>query len=81
LLIIDGASRNVGTEGYDAQRLEDMYDLFADIANEYGDQLQIIVVDNHVPPRGQDWIRLTLTEEDRLLRLSGTTEASEFTAA
>lgn len=81
LLIIDGASSNVGTEGYDAQRLDDMYELFADVSETYGDQLQIIVVDNHVPPRGHDWVRLTLTEEDRLLRISTAGLESGTTAA
>ena len=81
LLVIDGASSNVGTEGYDAQRLDDMYQLFAEVSGTYGDRLQIIVVDNHVPPRGHEWVRLTLTEEDRLLRISAASQNSGTTAA
>lgn len=79
MLIIDGASSNVGTEGYDAERLEDMYDLLAEVGEAYGDQLQIIIVDNHIPPRGQDWVRLTLSEDDRLVRLPS--EQSHSSAA
>jgi len=77
MLIIDGASSNVGTEGYDAERLEDMYELLADVGEAYGDQLQIIIVDNHIPSRGQDWVRLTLSEDDRLIHFpSGKSQPS-----
>ena len=76
MLIIDGASSNVGTEGYDAQRLEDMYDLFAEVGFAYGEQLQIIIVDNHVPPLGQEWVRLSLSEDDRLIRPPHESDAS-----
>lgn len=69
MLIIDGASSNVGKEGYDAERLDDMYDLLADVSESYGEQLQIIIVDNQIPPRGHDWVRLTLSVDDRLIRV------------
>jgi len=79
LLVIDGASSNVGTEGYDAERLSDLYSLLGEVSEQYKSRLQIIVVDNSVPPNGRDWIRVTLGESDRLVRL--TTPASETSAA
>jgi hypothetical protein len=71
LLVIDGPSSNVGTEGYDAARLADIYRLLADVSRDYGDQMQILVVDNHVPPDTDDWIRVRFGEDDRLVRFSG----------
>ena len=76
LLVIDGPSSNVGTEGFDAQRLVDIYDLLADVGAQYADSLQIIVVDNTIPERGEEWIRLRLDEDDRLVR--GTTAAADL---
>lgn len=70
LLVLDGPSSNVGTEGFDAQRLIDVYDLLADISADYGDRLQIIVVDNNIPDRGQEWVRLRLAEDNRLIHAS-----------
>ena len=68
LLVLDGPSSNVGTEGYDAQRLVDVYDLLADVTAEYSQDLQIIVVDNAIPQRAEDWVQLRLAEDDRLVR-------------
>lgn len=76
LLALDGPSSNVGTEGFDAQRLVDIYDLLAAVGAEYADSLQIIVVDNTIPERGEEWIRLRLDEDDRLVR--GTTAAADL---
>lgn len=81
LLVIDGPSSNVGTEGYDAERLSDMYSLLKDVAEEYAGSLQIIVVDNNVPPAGRAWIRLPLSEDDRLVRLPGSDASAGTTAA
>ena len=77
LLMIDGPSSNVGTEGYDAQRLIDVYALLVEVASEYRDQLQILVVDNRVPPNMDAWIRLTLGEDDRLVRNLSSSERGE----
>jgi DNA repair exonuclease SbcCD ATPase subunit len=76
LLVLDGPSSNVGTEGFDAQRLVDVYDLLADVASQYSSSLQIIVVDNTIPERGEEWVRLRLEEDDRLVR--GTTAAADL---
>jgi hypothetical protein len=74
LLVLDGPSSNVGTEGFDAQRLADVYDLLAEVGAEYSDSLQIIVVDNTIPERAEEWVRLRLEEDDRLV--VGTTGAA-----
>ena len=81
LLVIDGPSSNVGTEGYDAERLADMYALLNDVARQYATSLQIIVVDNNIPPAGRQAIRLPLSEDDRLVRLPGSDASRGSTAA
>ena len=81
LLVIDGPSSNVGTEGYDAERLADMYALLNDVARQYAADLQIIVVDNNVPPGGRDAIRLPLSEDDRLVRLPGSDASRDSSTA
>ncbi len=82
LLVIDGPSSNIGTEGYDQERLADMYDLFVRVSDNYAEQLQIIVVDNSVPPNGQRFIRASLSVDDRLLRIGGAaTSQSDSSAA
>lgn len=78
LLVLDGPSSNVGTEGFDAQRLVDVYDLLADVAAQYRSSLQIIVVDNTIPARGEEWVRLRLEEDSRLVR--GTTAPADLDA-
>jgi hypothetical protein len=80
LLVIDGPSSNVGTEGYDAARLADVYNLLSDVSRDYGDQLQILVVDNRVPPDTDEWIRIRLGEDDRLVRFDSA-DASEESEA
>lgn len=76
LLVIDGPSSNVGTEGFDSQRLEDAYDLLAEVAEQYSAELQLIVVDNNIPARANKWVRLRLEEDDRLVR--GSTAAADL---
>jgi hypothetical protein len=81
LLVIDGPSSNVGTEGYDAERLSDVYSLLDSVARTYAEALQIVVVDNTVPPDRRGWIQLTLSEEDRLIRATHGAGAIESSAA
>ena len=68
-LIIDGLSEHLGQEGLDPQRLEAIYDLLIEIANT-NSELQVIVVDNEVPEKARRFVRLELSEEDRLIRNS-----------
>jgi hypothetical protein len=71
LLVLDGVSANSGKEGFEGDRIVDMYELFDEVASTYGDQLQLIVVDNDLPPEVSDKLAdsivLTLSQSDRLV--------------
>ena len=69
ILIIDGLSEHLGQEGLDPQRLEAIYDLLIGISNT-NSELQVVVVDNEVPAKARPFVRLELSEEDRLIRRS-----------
>ena len=43
------------------------YDLLIDISNKRP-ELQVIVVDNEIPEKARPFVRLELSEEDRLIR-------------
>lgn len=68
LLVLDGLSSNVGREGFDAARVDDMYRLIMEVAETYGDRLQIIAVDNDPPHFLDDRVVLTMAQDDRLIR-------------
>ncbi|MFF1571403.1 hypothetical protein ACFVWR_01545 [Leifsonia sp. NPDC058292] len=80
LLILDGVSANSGREGLDGNRILDMYRLFAEVSEEYGSELQLIVVDNEMPSEivreHADRIALTLSQSDRLIGQVAPTETS-----
>ena len=67
ILVIDGLSEHLGQEGLDPERLEAIYDLLIETSNTHS-ELQIIVVDNEVPEEARPFVRLELSEEDRLIR-------------
>ncbi len=71
LLILDGVSANSGKEGLEGDRIVDMYKLFGDVAREYGEHLQLVIVDNDLPvevaDEMSDMIVLTLSQEARLI--------------
>ena len=67
-LVLDGLSSNVGREGFDAARVQDIYRLILSVADRYGDQLQLIAVDNDPPHFMDDYNVLTLEQNDRLIR-------------
>lgn len=73
-LVLDGLSANAGRRGFDEERIRDMYQLLLDVAEEYGDRLQIIAVDND--PSADLWgelsdtVVLHLTQDDKLVRPS-----------
>jgi hypothetical protein len=73
LLILDGLSANAGSEGFDQDRVNDMYRLLVKEAGTYRGDLQVIAVDNELPGRMflelSDYIVLTLTQSDRLIRV------------
>jgi hypothetical protein len=67
ILLIDGVSNNLGTEGRDRERVDAVYDYLIEIGAEYGDRLQIIVADNTVQTSAADCVRILLSEEDKLI--------------
>jgi AAA domain len=67
ILIVDGLTSNVGHEGFDLERVRDVYGYLMRLASRLGDQLQLIVADNDVPEEASEYIRLRLTERERLI--------------
>ena len=67
ILIIDGLSEHLGQEGLDPERLAATYHLLIDTSNKRP-ELQVIVVDNEIPEMARPFVRLELSEDDRLIR-------------
>ena len=67
ILVIDGLSEHLGQEGLDPERLEAIYDLLIETSQTHH-ELQVIVVDNEVPDKARPFVRLELSEDDRLIR-------------
>lgn len=68
LLMIDGLSEHLGEEGLDPERVEAIYRYLVALSERQGASLQIIVVDNEIPGFAKDFIRLELSEADRLIK-------------
>lgn len=73
LLILDGLSANAGHEGFDQERVRDVYRLLDSVAQQYMGDLQIIAVDNELAKNivleFAQYAVLTLTQADRLIRI------------
>lgn len=69
LLVLDGLSNNVGHEGFDLARRDDTYRLLMEEVLRYDGRLQVIALDNDVPDFALDVVAVTLTPEDRLVRV------------
>lgn len=69
LLVLDGLSNNVGHEGFDLARRDDTYRLLMEEVARYEGRLQVIALDNDVPDFALDVVAVTLTPEDRLVRV------------
>jgi hypothetical protein len=67
LLMIDGMTAHIGEAEYDEQRIENVWDLLLWLHETYADDLQIIVAVNSVPERAREYVRLTLSPDDRLV--------------
>ncbi len=74
LLVLDGLSNNVGSEGFDLARRDDTYKLLLEETKEYAGRLQVIALDNDVPAFAADAVVATLTPDDRLIRLPHRTD-------
>ncbi len=67
ILFIDALSEHLGQEGLDPQRLTAIYEYLLQISAQFGDHLQIFVVDNEIPQIAREFIRMELAENDRLI--------------
>ena len=67
ILIIDGLSEHLGQEGLDPERLAAAYDLLIETSERHS-EFQVILVDNEIPEIAREFVRLELSEEDRLIR-------------
>jgi predicted nuclease with TOPRIM domain len=67
LLVLDGISSQLGHEGFDRERLDALYALLLEFATENADKLQVIVADNDEMVGLESYVRLRLTETDRLI--------------
>ena len=70
LLVLDGLSNNVGHEGFDLERRDDTYRLLVEEVERYGGRLQVIALDNDVPDFAEQAIAITLSPDDRLVRIA-----------
>lgn len=73
LLILDGLSANAGHEGFDQERVRDVYQLLSKVAHRYRGALQVVAVDNYLSRNillnYVDNVILTLTQAERLIRV------------
>jgi hypothetical protein len=70
ILIIDGLTKNVGHEGFDLERVNDVYGYLMRLSEREADRLQLIVADNDVPSQAEPHVRVRLSENDRLVRFT-----------
>jgi hypothetical protein len=70
LMMVDGIAKNIGTAGYDAARIEDIWTSLISLSDELGHEIQLIVAANDVPERVEPYVRLTLSAEERLIPTS-----------
>jgi len=67
LLMIDGINKNIGTAQYDAARVDDAWTQLVELSGTLGGEIQIIVTANDVPERAREFVRLSLSANDRLI--------------
>ena len=69
ILIVDGLSEHLGEEGLDPERRAAAYDVLTELSEAHP-ELQVILVDNEIPEEARQFVRLELSEEDRLIRVA-----------
>lgn len=67
LLVLDGLSSNIGHENFDADRVRDMYRLIIEVCEQYAERLQVIVLDNVAERVALPYLRMQLTQDQRLI--------------
>lgn len=67
ILLIDGITANIGHEGLDWERVEAIFDYLISLSDSHGDNLQLIIAENSVPVRANEYIRVILSEDDKLI--------------
>ena len=67
MIIIDGLSEHLGQEGLDPERLAAAYEYLIGLSNSCP-ELQVVLVDNEIPDAARGFVRLELSEDDRLIR-------------
>ncbi len=67
LLIIDGLSEHIGEFGLDPERLNSIYKYIIDFCNKNKSKIQVIIFDNYIPSFAKEFIKLNLTEDERLI--------------
>jgi hypothetical protein len=67
ILILDGLTKNVGHQGFDLERVRAVYSYLRHVSLRVGDRLQILVADNDVPAGYDDFVKVRLSEEARLV--------------
>ncbi len=67
LIMIDGIAKNIGTVGYDAARIEDIWTALINLSAELGEEIQVLVAANEVPKRVEQYVRVEFSEVDRLI--------------
>ena len=79
LLMIDGMTANIGRIDLDADRIESIWGELLRLHEEMADQLQIVVAVNELPERHDlsDFVRLELSDDDRLVPTADLTRARE----
>lgn len=72
VLILDNVTKNVGRDEYDWARVEAVFRALVRISEQFGDQLQLIVSANDVPEFVEPYVRVRLSEANRLVPVAGT---------
>ena len=67
ILFMDGLTSNIGKEGFDLQRVNNAYDYLIEVSDKYSSRLQIILADGFIPSQADSFVRLRLSEVDRLV--------------
>jgi DNA repair exonuclease SbcCD ATPase subunit len=69
VLLIDGLTNQIGDDPPDRERKHRVWDYLAQTADEFKGSLQIIVADNEVPDDVAQFVRVSLSSDNRLVPL------------